>query len=236
MHIALLGAGKTGGKVAELAGEQDDTRVTVFDIDNPPTVQAMRAHDVVISFLPGPPFAALIEDLLQLDIPVISGSTGFDWPDGREAFSQKLSGLGRTWVHANNFSIGMNIVHELIRIISMADQLYGQCSFHMHEVHHVHKKDAPSGTALAWEKWLAKPVEITSERTGDVVGAHTLTLKTPFEEITVAHSAKDRRLFAAGALWTAREVLAQNASMKPGLYDIQQIALKKLWAETRAPE
>jgi len=229
MKIALLGAGKTGSEVLRLTRNLSDVSVTAFDIENPPKASKLDGYDAAISFLPGEPFLETIPELLETDLPVITGSTGFTWPGGRETFSEKLRQRGLIWVHANNFSIGMNIMHEIIRLIGRADSLYDEWSYSIHEVHHTKKKDAPSGTALAWKQWLDKPVEITSERTGDVIGEHSLTLSTPFENITVTHSARDRQIFASGALWTARQVLADRNEMEPGLYDVQQIALSKLW-------
>ncbi|MEX2657091.1 MAG: dihydrodipicolinate reductase C-terminal domain-containing protein [Balneolales bacterium] len=234
MNIALLGKGKTGGEVLRLARNRSDVSVTVFDREHPPERSRLAGHDVIISFLPGEPFQAAIPELLASRIPVVTGSTGFEWPGGREAFSRQLKDAGLTWVHANNFSLGMNLVHEMIKILGMAGELYDDFEFSLHEVHHKKKKDAPSGTALTWKEWLDQPVEITSERTGDVIGDHALTLVTPFEHIRVSHSARDRQIFASGALWTAKQVLAGIGDMEPGLYDIQQIALHKLWKEARA--
>ncbi len=235
MKIALLGTGKTGGEVLQLAGEDSGVSITPFDIYNPPDRSGLTGHDIAISFLPGEPFLEYIPELLAVDMPVVAGSTGFEWPGGREAFSRKLKELGRVWVHANNFSLGMNIMHEMINILGKAGTLYNDLSFSIHEVHHTHKKDAPSGTALVWKEWLDQPATITSERTGDVIGEHTLTLNTPFENITVTHSARDRKIFASGALWTARQVSNELDTMEPGLYDIQQIALKKLWGSRPNP-
>ena len=227
--IALVGAGKTGGEILHLTRNKPGIRVTIFDIDNPPTASKLKGHDIAICFLPGGPFLEAIPELLEAGIPVVTGSTGFSWPDGQQAFSDRLREKGLMWVHANNFSLGMNIMHEMIRILGEAVSLYDDWSYSLHEVHHTGKKDAPSGTALAWKQWLGRPVAITSERTGDVVGEHALTLSTPFENITVSHSARDRRIFASGALWTAKQILAEYDNMTPGLYDIQQIALEKLW-------
>ncbi|MDI6402232.1 dihydrodipicolinate reductase C-terminal domain-containing protein [Balneolaceae bacterium ANBcel3] len=236
IKIALVGSGKTGGEVLRVAEGQPDVSVTAFDIDNKPTVEKLAGHDAVICFLPGEPFLATIDILLESGLPVITGATGFEWPGGKQAFSDTLSGRGLVWVHGHNFSLGMNLMREIIRILGRAETLYDDLSFNMHEIHHTKKKDAPSGTALVWKDWLEKPVEITSERTGDVVGEHALTLTTPYEEITVSHSARNRQIFASGALWTARQVINDLDSMKPGLYDVQQIALGKLWNTPGRPE
>lgn len=235
MKIALLGKGKTGGEVLRLTKDQPEVSVTVFDRQNPPEQTRLAGHDVIISFFPGEPFLAAIPELLSAEIPVITGSTGFEWPGGKRAFSQTLKEHGLIWVHANNFSLGMNLVHEMIRVLGRADTLYEDVAFSLHEIHHTKKKDIPSGTAKVWKEWLNQPVEITSERTGDVIGEHELTLKTPFEHIKIAHSARNRQIFASGALWTARQVLAERDTMEPGLYDIQQIALNKLWDQEGTP-
>ncbi len=245
MNIALLGKGKTGSRVLSLAGKIPGTTVTVFDRARPPERHALAGHDVIISFLPGDAFLEYIPELLASRVPVVSGSTGFDWPDGREKFSQRLKSEGLVWVHASNFSLGMNLMYEMIQILGMAGTLYDEYSFSIHEVHHTGKKDAPSGTALAWKRWLNQPVTVTSGRTGDVIGEHTLTLDTPFERITIHHSARDRQLFASGALWTARQILSGERAKQgdqaghapdpeavpgpgPGLYDIQQLALARI--------
>jgi len=228
MKIALLGKGKTGGEVLKLIRSRPDYSVTVCDRDNPPSKERLAGHDVIISFLPGDAFLDTIPELLETRIPVITGSTGFEWPGGRTAFSDGLAQQGLTWVHAHNFSLGMNLMHEMIKILGMADSLYDEVNFSLHEIHHTGKKDAPSGTAISWKEWLGKPVEITSERTGDVIGEHALTLATPFEQITISHSARDRQIFASGALWTAEQVLNNSQVAGPGLHSLRDLAMQKL--------
>lgn len=228
MKIALLGNGKTGNHVLSLAQNEPATSVTVFNRGNPPERNALAGHDVIISFFPGDAFLSYIPELIASRVPVVTGSTGFDWPEGRDAFSERLRQEGLVWVHASNFSLGMNLMHEMICILKMTGELYHDYRFSLHETHHTGKKDAPSGTALSWKQWLDHPVDITSERTGDVIGEHALALETPFERITVSHSALDRRIFASGALWTARQVLQAGAVEQPGLHDMQQLALQRI--------
>ncbi len=225
MKIALLGNGKTGSHVLSLTRNVQGTGVTVFNREHPPERSALSGHDVIISFLPGDAFMAFIPEIVASRVPVVTGSTGFEWPDGREAFSKRLRKEGLVWVHASNFSLGMNLMHEMIRVLKMSGELYDDYRFSLHEVHHSGKKDAPSGTALSWKQWLEQPVEITSERTGNVIGEHALALDTPFERIAISHSALDRRIFASGALWAARQLLEEDAIDEPGLYDMRQLAL-----------
>ena len=228
MNIALLGNGKTGSRVNDLADGQSGISVTVFNRSRPPERNLLAEHDVIISFLPGDAFAEYIPELIASGKPVVSGSTGFDWPDGREDFSRRIAGAGLVWIHASNFSLGMNLIHEMIQIMGMAATMYDEHRFSIHDIHHAQKKDAPSGTALAWKRWLDQPATITSERTGDVVGQHTLTLDTPFEKISIHHMAKDRQIFASGALWTASRLLSDQNRLEPGLYDIQQFVLRHI--------
>lgn len=220
--IALLGAGKTGSKVIELANS--DEEIIVFNTSNPPTTDKIAEMDAVISFLPGPAFLEYIDLLLASKTPVITGSTGMEWPDG---VHEKLLDQKTTWIKAHNFALGMNIVKPIIEMMANATALFPEAKYKMHEVHHVHKKDAPSGTAITWKNWLDRNVEITSERTGDVVGDHEITLRTAFEEITIKHRSLDRKIFASGALWATRYLL-ENPDTEAGLHPLEYIANKRI--------
>jgi|GEM_PF-159132 len=228
MKLALLGNGKTGRHAYSLAAATPGIAVTVFDRKRPPDRHSLAGNDIIISFLPGPAFLTYIPELVASRLPVVTGSTGFEWPGGRAAFSTMLSGSGLQWIHASNFSLGMSLIHEMIQILGMAGTLYDEFAFSIHEIHHKNKKDAPSGTALSWSKWLGAPAEMTSGRTGDVVGEHYLTLTTPFECIQLHHSARDRKLFASGALWAARQVLRGHLPPDSGLFDFQDLVLRNI--------
>lgn len=220
MKVALLGTGKTGSKVLKLL---DGKNVTSFDNSNPPALEALRAHDVAISFLPGPALLEYIDLLLESGLPLASGSTGFKWPSDIDA---RLKERGTAWITASNFSLGMNLVHGMLKVLSKAPQLYDDFEFKLHEIHHIHKRDQPSGTSLSWQEWVSQPVDITSARDGDNPGDHKITLVTPYEDISVQHQAKDRLVFAQGALWTARKLAAGD--VKPGLHNLQTIMKQEL--------
>lgn len=220
MKVALLGSGKTGGRVAELL----ESAPTIFSSSNPPTVEKLEGHDVIISFLPGEAFFEYIPMLVETGLPVVTGSTGFEWPSDLQ---EKLQKLNTRWLYASNFSLGMNLVHQMINTLSKASKLFEDASFNMHEVHHTKKLDAPSGTALSWRDWLGQKVEITHERVGDVVGDHKIILNTANERITLQHEALDRRIFAAGAIWAAKKIL-NDSSIESGLHNFQDITLKEI--------
>lgn len=216
MKIAVIGTGKTGGKVVELLG---DNLSEAFDQHNPPTVEKLKQADAVIIFVPGDAVPVIIDDVIASGIPAAWGSTGVDWPEDLE---DRVKAKNAKWVLASNFSLGMNIIRKSIEAISAGSSILKDPEFHIHEVHHIHKKDAPSGTALSWKEWLDREAEVTSAREGDVKGIHELTLKTGTEEITLKHKALDRSLFAEGAIWAAKQ-LANNSKMEAGIRTFGQL-------------
>lgn len=216
MKIALLGKGKTGSKILDLVSE-----VEIFDRSNIPTYAKLINFDVIISFLPGEAFHELIPVLLETKKPVVTGSTGFQWPTD---FDQILKSHNVSWIHATNFSLGVVVMKQLIERLNKVTHLFSDKKLSIHEVHHTKKLDAPSGTALSMQDWLGQDCDVTSERTGDVVGLHTLTLETPSEIIRLEHEAKNRTLFAEGALWAAKAI----TQLDPGLYSFQKVVEKNL--------
>lgn len=224
MKIALLGKGKTGSKVIELCETQayQDIELEVFDSKNPLKESELSGFDIVLSFLNGDIFIEEYFDLLSNSgICVVCGSTGFEWSD---EMIKKINQESSTWIKATNFSLGMNIAKEMIKVAAKACALFDEndINFHINEIHHTKKLDAPSGTALSWQKWLGKFSTVSSERIGDVIGIHELSVDTPNEIITIKHEAKDRKIFAAGALWACRRIQA----LGPGLHDFSDIALQ----------
>ena len=222
MKIALLGKGKTGGKILNMVSADE---VVIFDTQNPMTAQALKKCDVAISFLPGHVFLEAVPMLLEANIPVVTGSTGFDWPQGIE---KKLIDQKLIWVRSNNFSLGMNIVREMITILKKGRDLFNKFSINIHEIHHTKKLDAPSGTAKSWDEWIGGADTITHERIGDVVGYHKLSFQTPSESIELTHEAHDRAIFAEGALFAAKLILQNNKNIKPGLIEFNHLVRQEL--------
>lgn len=231
MKIALLGKGKTGSKVIELCelAENSDIELTVFDSKNPLKKDVLNGFDLVLSFLNGDVFLDSYYELLKASgICVVCGSTGFEWTN---EMREEIKSSNAAWIKATNFSLGMNLAKEMINIASKAYTLFnqGDIKYHINEIHHTKKLDAPSGTALSWNEWLGhdETTQITSERIGDVIGVHELTIDTPNELITLKHEAKDRRIFASGALWACRRV----KGLSPGLHDFSDIAIQVIREE-----
>ena len=220
MKVALIGTGKTGSKVAEILGDEN---VVLFNRSNPATTEKLKSCDVIISFLPGPAFLDNLDVFVESKLPLVTGSTGFEWP---KDIDDKLKKENLTWIYASNFSLGMNLIRQMIESLAKANSLFDDYSFSMHEVHHVHKQDAPSGTALSWAQWLDDEVNITHAREGDVIGEHQIELKTPFEVIKLSHSATDRKIFASGAIWAAKKLTRDN--VPAGLHSFSDITRKEL--------
>ena len=125
-----------------------------FDSKNPLKKDDLNRFDMVLSFLNGDTFLEHYFDLLSTSgICVACGSTGFEW---KPEMLDKIKAGGGTWIKATNFSLGMNLVKEMIKIASKANSLFSeeQLNFHINDIHHTKKLDAPSGTALLMERMV----------------------------------------------------------------------------------
>lgn len=208
--LAILGAGKMGSLLAALAPESG-FRV-VAHLDKAETRhgvprEAMQDAEVAIEFTEPQSAAALVKGCAALGIPVVSGTTGWDAERALvETFVRSSSGA-LLW--APNFALG---VHLFAKVVEEAARRFAheRAGFdaHLVETHHSKKLDAPSGTArmLATiaERARGKSIPVTSIRTGHVPGTHELVFDAAFEQVRLVHEARDRRVFAAGALAAAR--------------------------------
>lgn len=212
---AVIGTGKTGSSAAALLGED----AVMFNRNNPPESGLLSGLDVAIVFVPGSAAEQVMEPLLKSGIPAVWGTTGYEWPVD---LSDRLVDRGVSWVTGSNFSMAMNLIRKSIEILGKGSAVIPETQFHIHEIHHTEKVDAPSGTAFSWSEWLGKECEITSEREGDVKGIHSLHMQTPTESVWIRHEAHSRALFAEGAIWSANYLLDQPDT-KPGLYTFSQL-------------
>jgi 4-hydroxy-tetrahydrodipicolinate reductase len=208
-----------------VAREREHTVRILDEVDNPHgsaiTADSMRDVNVVIDFTT--PHAVLenIEACCRAGKSMVVGTTGWygEIPRIRELVEK--SGIG--FLYASNFSIGVNLFFDVARTAAAA--LHHRYSGQIFERHHVHKKDAPSGTAVVLQRMVREAsgteLEITSFREGEVVGMHELVLNSPNDTIYVSHDAKSRRGFAEGAV-RAAEWLAG----KKGFFEFD-----KVWRE-----
>lgn len=215
MKVSVIGTGKTGSAVVEVLGQQ----AVPFDSENQPTVENLNKTDIAIIFVPGSSAEEIVDLLLKAKIPAVWGTTGYEWPSD---LNERVIEAGIPWIIGSNFSLGMNLVRKSLELFGAGSSMLDNAEFHIHETHHVHKKDAPSGTALSWKEWLGKESTISSSREGDVKGIHELHIKTENESIFLKHEAHSRKLFAEGAIWAAHYLL-ENTSIKPGVYPFATI-------------
>ncbi len=215
MKISVIGTGKTGGAIAEMLGK----RAVTFNSSNKPSAKEVAKTDVAIIFVPGNAASEIIDIMLEAGTPAIWGTTGYKWPVD---LPDKVKAIQSKWVIGSNFSLGMNVVRKALSVLGEGSDMLDSPKFHIHETHHTDKKDAPSGTALSWQKWLNKDAKISSSRVGDVKGIHELHIKTKYESIYLKHEAHDRKLFAEGAIWAAEKLIGDQ-QIVPGVYQFSEL-------------
>jgi 4-hydroxy-tetrahydrodipicolinate reductase len=222
MHILILGRGKTGSLVAEVAHERKH-HVRALDINDNAhasalTAETLRAFDVAVDFTT--PEAALenIAACTRAGKNIVVGSTG--WYGELPAVRRMVEESGIGFLYAGNFSVGVNLFYDIVRAAAAA--LEHEYSGQIFERHHVHKLDAPSGTAATMRNIVKEvsrhELEITSFREGEVVGMHELTFDSPADTIYVCHDAKSRRGFAEGAVRAAEWLVG-----KKGFFDFKDV-------------
>jgi 4-hydroxy-tetrahydrodipicolinate reductase len=226
VNLLLLGRGKTGSLVAEVARERGHAITWLCSAENPHasalTAEKLRDVDIVIDFTTPQSVLENIEACVGAGTNMLVGTTG--WYGDLEKVRQLVENRGSGFLYGANFSIGINLLFEAAR--TAAGILQHQYSGQIFERHHEHKKDAPSGTAVSLQKIIrdasGKVLEITSFREGDVVGMHEIVLDSPNDTIYLCHDSKSRRGFAEGAVRAAKWLAG-----KKGFFDF-----KDIWRET----
>jgi 4-hydroxy-tetrahydrodipicolinate reductase len=213
LRVAIVGDGKMGRAVADLARERGWTVTALLGVKENEageglTRRVLADSEVVIEFTEPAAAPANILAAVRAGYPVVTGTTG--WADQLDRVTKAVLDLQGALVHAPNFSVGVNLFLALAATAGRVMRRAPQFDAHIVETHHAAKKDAPSGTAIALERAasseLARSIPITSVRTGHVPGTHELSFDGPFEQIRLTHTARDRRVFADGALYAAEWV------------------------------
>lgn len=223
MRVAMIGKGRTGRHLVDVLSE--DAIVGPFDSENPPTVTALRTADVAIAFVPASAVPTLVPVLLQAPLPVFWGTTGYSWST---SIRQRVLAAGRCWLLSENFCAGMHLVRALLQQVRAWLPHLPQAQLRIDETHHRHKRDSPSGTALAWQAALPSHVPIGAHRQGDVIGCHSLTIQTPHETLQLNHEVHDRQAFAEGALWAA-QTLWSHGLPAPGIHQLADVLANRVW-------
>ena len=207
--IAVIGDGKMGRTVGQMVQERGWHLTAMLDAEHNQggagiTRRALGDPDVAIEFTEPQSAVPNIMACIHEGVPVVVGTTG--WYASLPLITEAVEEEGGSLLWAPNFSVGVaafiELAREAARIVSKSG-----FSAALVETHHSAKKDAPSGTALsivqAMETELEKEIPVTSIRTGSVPCTHELIFDSPFEQIVMRHEARDRRVFADGALRAA---------------------------------
>ncbi|MBO4690535.1 MAG: 4-hydroxy-tetrahydrodipicolinate reductase [Paludibacteraceae bacterium] len=233
MRIAIIGYGKMGHMIEHIALERGHEIVGVIDptlfigdgssvigFDSP----VFRSADVAIEFTTPSTAEQNIRAAWAQGVPVVSGSTGWNVDNLSPALSSREGDKTRVTIKdkdgktmliwSSNFSVGVNIVFELNQLLADMMAKQPQYAPALKEIHHIHKLDAPSGTAKTLVEQIKEHCErlngtniaIESVREGEVPGTHTVTWDSPEDTIVLTHIAKGRRGFALGAVLAAEEI------------------------------
>jgi 4-hydroxy-tetrahydrodipicolinate reductase len=227
MNLALIGYGKMGKEIEKIAVSRGHKINLVIDINNPQdlTIENLRKCDVAIEFTIPHSAVKNYNICFEAGIPVVSGTTG--WLDKKEEVIKKCIEMNGTFLYASNFSLGVNLFFELNRKLAKLMANRPEYNVEMTEVHHIHKLDAPSGTAISLAEdiierlpgkniWVNDKVaaenelNIKSERRGEVPGIHTIKYESEVDFIEITHDSKSRKGLAFGAVLAAEYCLGHK--------------------------
>jgi 4-hydroxy-tetrahydrodipicolinate reductase len=220
MKIALIGYGKMGKTIEQIALSRGHQIVSVIDINNPEEIYSdnFKSSDVAIEFTtPATAFDNYMK-CFSAGVPVVSGTTG--WLNRIGEIKEMCEKEGKTFFYASNFSIGVNIFFALNKHLAKIMNQFPAYDVKMMETHHIHKLDAPSGTAITLaegilenverkDRWTLETAEketdipIHAIREGEVPGIHEITYESEADTISIKHDAKSRTGFALGAVLAA---------------------------------
>lgn len=235
MKIALIGYGKMGHTIEQIARARGHEIVSIIDINNPEDMrsEAFKSADVAIEFTTPATAVANYLAAFEAGVPVVSGTTG--WLDRMEEIKTLCEKEGKTFFYASNFSIGVNIFFALNKYLAGIMNNFPSYDVRMTETHHIHKLDAPSGTAITLAegilekvdrktRWTLETAEETADlpihaiREGEVPGIHEIVYESDVDTISIKHAAKNRAGFALGAV-----IAAEFTAGKKGFLGMQDL-------------
>ena len=235
MKIALIGYGKMGKAIEEIAFKRGHEIVLKIDINNLSefTIENLKHADAAIEFT-GPHSAfENVKKIIDSGIPVVCGSTG--WTEKLEEINKICKENNGSFIYASNFSVGVNIFFEINKTLARLISPHKEYKPIIEEIHHTQKKDAPSGTAitiaeqiLEWNKnkkrWVnemsenSEDLEIISQRIDPAPGTHSVKYSSAIDDIEIIHTAHNRKGFALGAV-----LAAEFTKNKKGFFSMKDV-------------
>jgi 4-hydroxy-tetrahydrodipicolinate reductase len=232
MKIALIGYGKMGKTIERFALQRGHLITVRIDKDNADDIysDAFKSSDIAIEFsIPDTAFHN-VSTALNLGVPVVCGTTG--WLDKLEEVKQLCERQKLAFIYSSNYSLGVNIFFYVNRKLAEVMKKYPEYAVSIEEIHHIHKKDAPSGTAVTLaedilnqinlKKWSLEEesdsLHISAVREGEVPGTHSVMYENDIDRLTIRHEAKSRDGFALGAI-----IAAEFAYGKQGFYTMREV-------------
>jgi len=239
MNVALIGYGKMGRTIEKLGLEKGFSFPLIIDEHNPGELNAanLKEIDVAIEFTAPGAAPGNILTCLTLGVPVLSGTTG--WNDRLDEIRSYCREKEGCFFYASNFSIGVNILFAMNRKLARIMNQFPDYRASMQEIHHIHKLDAPSGTAISLAEQILEEndlikewnlsgsaqgkdaLEIEAIREGEVKGVHTIKYESDVDYISLGHHAKTRDAFVAGVLLAARFIQGKKGVL--GMEDLLKL-------------
>lgn len=235
MRIALIGYGKMGKAIEEIAIERGHEVVVKINDENLAdfTKDNISKADVAIEFTSPHSAKNNVKKLLDFGIPVVCGSTG--WTENLPEINSYCQEKNGCFLYASNFSIGVNVFFELNKKLAALMAPHTEYAVSMQEIHHTQKKDAPSGTAItlaeqiieaipAKENWInetaanVSQLAIISKREDPAPGTHSVLYSSAIDDIEIIHTAHSRKGFASGAV-----VAAAFIKDKKGIFTMKDV-------------
>ncbi|NGM65887.1 4-hydroxy-tetrahydrodipicolinate reductase [Sphingobacterium sp. SGR-19] len=242
MRVVILGYGKMGQLIEKFATKRGHEIFLIVDKDNRESIAASDIADADVAIDFSEPAAALdnIHLCFEANLPIVVGTTG--WYTHLDEVKSICEDENQTMLYGSNFSIGVNVFFHINKLLAKAMSPYKQYDAQVEEIHHIHKLDAPSGTAITiaegilentpsktkWvndvigegEEVIPKPDEllIESHRIEEVPGTHTVLYSSEVDQIEFKHTAHSRAGFALGAV-----VAAEWVQDKKGFYQVTEM-------------
>ncbi|MCP2029538.1 4-hydroxy-tetrahydrodipicolinate reductase [Flavobacterium sp. HSC-32F16] len=229
MKIALLGYGKMGKVIERIALERGHEIVLKKDELN--TYDGLSTADVAIDFSVPSAAVSNISASFNANVPVVSGTTG--WLEHYDEMIALCNDKKGGFISSSNFSLGVNIFFELNEYLAKIMNQFDSYKVSMEEIHHIHKLDAPSGTAISlaqgviqnsnYAEWTLEEaknnqIHIETKRIGEVPGTHTVNYDSVIDSIEIKHTAHNREGFALGAV-----IAAEWLAGKQGVFTMKDV-------------